>query len=133
MAKENTQSESKSAPHPPEELSKPVPSQNSVAEELTPVDIEVLPKSDIFGLPHRFNIMMILYNYERIGFTALRKTLNLTSGNLEHHMQKLIKLGWVHPFFVFSFRPLQYYKITKAGREEFKDHALKLRKILESL
>lgn len=94
---------------------------------------EILESSDIIKVPHRFNIMLLLYTHNKIGFTILRKLLHLTSGNLEHHLKVLKDTGWVKEKTIFSFRPLLVIEITETGRLSFQTQALKLKQLLDHI
>ena len=94
---------------------------------------EILESSDIIKVPHRFNIMLLLYTHRKIGFTILRKLLHLTSGNLEHHLKVLKDTGWVKEKTVFSFRPLLVIEITETGRISFRTRSLKLKQLLDHI
>lgn len=100
------------------------------SKEKTP---EILEKSDIIKVPHRFNIMLLLYTHNKIGFTVLRKLLHLTPGNLEHHLSVLKNNGWVKERTVFSFRPLLVIEITETGKISFQTQALKLKQLLDNI
>ncbi len=94
---------------------------------------ELLESSGIINVPHRFNIMLLLFIHNKIGFTDLRKFLQLTSGNLEHHLKVLKDKGWVKERTIFSFRPLLAIEITKTGRNSFQTEAMKLKQLLDHI
>ncbi len=94
---------------------------------------EILEKSDIIKVPHRFNIMLLLYTHTKIGFTILRKLLHLTAGNLEHHLSVLKDSGWIKERTIFSFRPLLVIEITETGRISFQTQAMKLKQLLDHI
>jgi len=75
--------------------------------------------------------MFLLYLHKRAGFTELQKLLQLTPGNLDHHVRKLEEIGYVKTRHVLDWRPLKIIEISKAGAYAFRDYAVNLRKLLE--
>jgi DNA-binding MarR family transcriptional regulator len=94
---------------------------------------EILDKGGIFSAQQRFTIMLLLYLHKRAGFTELQKLLQLTPGNLDHHIRKLEEIGYVKTRHVLDWRPLKVIEISKAGANAFKDYAINLRNILEQV
>ncbi len=94
---------------------------------------EILKKSDIIKVPHRFNIMLLLYTHNKIGFSILRNLLHLTAGNLDHHLKVLKDSGWIKERTIFSFRPLLVIEITEIGKINFQTQALKLKNLLDHI
>ena len=92
---------------------------------------EIFDKGSIFSAQQRFTIMLLLYLHKRAGFTELQKLLQLTPGNLDHHVRKLEEVGYVKTRHVLEWRPLKIIEISKAGANAFRDYAINLRKILE--
>lgn len=95
--------------------------------------LPLLVLNDLLKVPVRFNIMFLLYTYDRVGFTRLQRLLHSTPGNLDHHLKKLIEAGWIADTIVFSPRPLKLFKITPSGRMEFNDYVQHLHKIIQTL
>lgn len=95
--------------------------------------LPLLVLSDVLKAPLRFNIMFLLYNYDSLGFTRLQKLLHSTSGNLDHHLKKLIDTKWIKDTIFFSPRPLKVFKITELGKERFGEHVKNMQKIVEIL
>ena len=89
--------------------------------------------SGIFSEPHRLTIMLILYLHKRVKFKNMQKLLQITPGNLDHHVRKLEQDGYVKTRYVFSWRPLVAIEITKKGAKAFRDYAIRLRKLLEKV
>ena len=110
-----------------------IPFETELPELSNEKSHEILKSSDIIKVPHRFNIMLLLYSHNKIGFTVLRKLLHLTAGNLEHHLKVLKDNGWVKEKTVFSFRPLLVIGITETGRINFQTQALKLKQLLDHI
>lgn len=95
------------------------------------VDIKV--KKEIFSDQPRFTIMFLIYLNKTIGFTELQKLLNLTPGNLDHHIKMLEKAGCIITRKKFSWRPLNIVQITERGTELFSAYIIYLKKILEQV
>jgi DNA-binding MarR family transcriptional regulator len=94
---------------------------------------EIFNKDGIFSAQQRFTVMLLLYTHNRAGFTELQKLLQLTPGNLNHHVRKLEEVGYVRTRHVLDWRPLKVIEISKAGAQAFRDYALNLRKLLEQV
>ena len=95
--------------------------------------LEVFDIGGIFSAQQRFTIMLLLYLHKKAGFTELQKLLQLTPGNLDHHVRKLEEVGYVKTRHVLDWRPLKVIEISKAGAQAFKDYAINLRKLLEQV
>jgi len=95
--------------------------------------LEILEKEEIFSAPPRLTIMLMLYLHRKAGFTEIQKLLQLTPGNLDHHIRKLKQSGYVKTRKAFSWRPLTVIEITNEGANAFRDYAIKLRKLLEAV
>jgi DNA-binding MarR family transcriptional regulator len=94
---------------------------------------EILKEGELFQALPRLTIMLILYLHKKVGFTEIRKLLQLTPGNLDHHIQKLAKARYVKTRHTLSWRPLVVVEITNEGIVAFRDYATKLRKLLETI
>ena len=90
---------------------------------------EIHDKGGIFSAQQRFTIMLLLYLHKRAGFTEVQKLLQLTPGNLDHHVRKLEEVGYVRTRHVLDWRPLKVIEISKAGSQAFRDYAVNLRKL----
>ena len=110
-----------------------IPFETELPELTKDKSPKILESSDIIKVPHRFNIMLLLYTHNKIGFTALRKLLHLTAGNLEHHLKVLKDSGWIGERTIFSFRPLLSIEITEMGRISFQTQAMKLKQLLDHI
>lgn len=77
--------------------------------------------------------MLLLYLHKRVGFTELQKLLQLTPGNLDHHVRKLEEVGYVKTRHVLDWRPLKVIEISKVGAQSFRDYAVNLRILLEQV
>ncbi len=94
---------------------------------------EILEKADLFSALPRLTIMLLIYLHKNVGFTELQKLLQLTPGNLDHHVRKLEQAGYVKTRQIFSWRPLKVIEITNEGANTFRDYAIKLKKLLETV
>ena len=101
--------------------------------EIDAEPFHILDKGGIFSAQQRFTIMLLLYLHKRAGFTELQKLLQLTPGNLDHHVRKLEEAGFVKTRHVLDWRPLKVIEISKAGAQAFRDYALNLRQLLEQV
>ena len=94
---------------------------------------EIFDRGGIFSAQQRFTIMLLLYLHKRAGFTELQKLIQLTPGNLDHHVRKLEEVGYVKTRHVLDWRPLKVIEISKAGAQAFRDYAVNLRTLLEQV
>ena len=77
----------------------------------------------IFNSIVRVKILALLYGSEYCEFNYLKERLNLTDGNLEHHLKKLEKNGFVElKKSIVKGRIRTVVKITEKGRNEFKKY-----------
>lgn len=88
----------------------------------------------IIHQPVRLRIMAALCQLparHRIDFSTLKKTLDLTDGNLGAHLQTLEQAGYVEIEKVFQDRvPKTYVSPSEEGRKAFQAHVKALRSIL---
>ena len=102
-------------------------------EESEEGPLEFPDAGGVFSAQQRFTIMLLLYLHKRAGFTELQKLLGLTPGNLDHHVRRLEKAGYVKTRHVLDWRPLKVIEITRRGATEFREYALNLRQLLEQV
>jgi len=82
----------------------------------------------------RLGIMTILSAEDEAEFTALKKILNLSDGNLNAHLKVLEKNGYVTVVKEFvKNRPRTVYRVTGEGREAFEAYVGSLEKFLKSV
>jgi DNA-binding MarR family transcriptional regulator len=93
----------------------------------------ILRKNDEIAGQPRFSIMFLLYLHKGVGFTELQRLLELTPGNLDHHLKKLKKMGYISMRKAISWRPLTIVEITEEGINIFKNYVTALRTILQSI
>lgn len=97
-------------------------------------EVKLPPINDAFSFSIRFNIMLILLVHKKITFSKLQKLLNLSSGNLNHHLNKLLENNFISiNKMIFSTRPMNIIYITKKGEESFSDYLIKFKKILKDI
>ncbi len=94
-------------------------------------NIQEFKMGEILKEEVRFKIMFLLYNYPQMNFTEIRVLLNLTAGNLMHHLKKLVDIHWIKEKLVFIPRVLKFYKITILGEENFNHKIKKLKNLLD--
>ncbi len=93
----------------------------------------LLRKNDDIGRQPRFSIMFLLYLHKSVGFTELQRLLELTPGNLDHHLRKLKKMSYITIRKVISWRPLTIVEITGEGIIVFKKYIETLRIVLKTI
>ena len=113
--------------------SKESDNDKNIFDNESEISDSLLESNSLLNSSVRFNIMFLLFNYERLGFLALQRILRTTPGNLDHHMKKLIESEWVLDRINFSPRPLKIYVITEKGIKAFKQETKKMKELLDSL
>lgn len=91
---------------------------------------------EIIHQPVRLRLMaalMLLGPGDRVDFSRLKETLQVTDGNLGAHLLKLEEAGYVAVEKTFVGRkPKTYLSATDKGRGAFQDHVTALRSILDA-
>lgn len=86
----------------------------------------------IFASLPRFTIMLILHSNKKAKITDLAKTLNLTSGNLEHHIKILEEHKMIERRMqLFKKRVYTGVQITTKGKMTFSDYLILLKEIID--
>ncbi len=81
----------------------------------------------------RLGIMSVLMVNEKIEFSELKETLDLTDGNLASHIAALEKIKYVEVSKQFiGKKPNTTYFATEAGRKAFTDHLSALEALINS-
>lgn len=81
----------------------------------------------------RLGIAAILMVNDDVDFNSIKEQLSLTDGNLASHARALEELKYISCKKTFVGRkPKTVYKITKKGKEAFKEHILALENFLKS-
>ena len=84
--------------------------------------------------PTRLMIMTQLYVVESADFLFLQHQLQMTPGNLSSHLSKLEEAGYVEIVKEFIERkPHTALKLTKKGRDAFKEYRKNIKKVFEDL
>ncbi|WP_457612775.1 transcriptional regulator [Methanocaldococcus sp.] len=90
----------------------------------------------VFNSVVRVKILALLYGLEYCEFGYLKEKLNLTDGNLEHHLKKLEEIGFIETKkSLIKGKIKTIIKITEKGRTAFKNYIyeiLQLSKNMES-
>jgi len=95
-------------------------------------ELSFLMRNHILGAPARLGIMVYLLAKNKAFFTELLNVLKMTPGNLDSHLRKLRKAGYVDIVRVIGYdRPRVVVKITDKGRYETINYLSVLRRILE--
>lgn len=84
--------------------------------------------------PARYRIMAELYVVEEADVLFLRKKTGLTWGNISSHMSKLEAAGYIEVRKEFiEKKPRTTLKLTKEGREAFKEYHQKMKDMLDEV
>lgn len=84
--------------------------------------------------PTRLMIMSQLFVVESADFLFLQHQLQMTPGNLSSHLSKLEEAGYVEIIKEFIERkPHTALKLTKKGRDAFKEYRKNIKKVLEDM
>ena len=93
--------------------------------------LDLTKEEKIFHAQPRFSIVYLLFLKRKIGFIQLQTLMNMTPGNLDHHLKKLEENGIISTRRVISWRPLVMVQITPAGINAVRNYIVKLRALLE--
>jgi DNA-binding MarR family transcriptional regulator len=95
----------------------------------------ILPEDKLFTPSIRLTIMILLLTHKKINFTKLQKLLNLTPGNLDHHLKKLEKAGYVKVYKKLSHlrSPLTLIEVTSTGKLSFESYLKNFRDTLNKI
>ena len=95
----------------------------------------ILPEDKLFTPSIRLTIMILLLTHKKVNFTELQKLLNLTPGNLDHHLTKLEKAGYVKTYKKLSpwRSPLTLIELTSSGKQTFVSYLRNFRDILNKI
>ncbi len=93
------------------------------------------PNDKPFSTSIRLAIMILLFNHRKINFTELQKLLNLTPGNLDHHLKTLEKEEYIRRYKKLSAlrKPLTMIELTPEGKKDFERYLIDLRDLLDTL
>jgi DNA-binding MarR family transcriptional regulator len=94
-----------------------------------------MARDEVIHQPTRLQIMATLITLDpeaQIDFTKLQQLLELTSGNLSTHVQKLEAAGYVQVTKEFiKRRPKTWLAVTTDGVEAFREHVAFLEDIMK--
>jgi len=96
------------------------------------VDLKELTRKNVLGNPIRLGIMLYLLPRRRVLFKELLLLLDITPGNLDSHLRRLQREGYVEIKKILADRPRTLVKITDKGAEETKEYVKMLRNFLDS-
>jgi len=94
---------------------------------------DIILKKEVFSDQPRFTIMFLLYLNRKIGTVELQRLLELTPGNLDHHLKTLEKANLISIKKKITWRPLNVVIITTEGIEAFRNYALHLKELLKDI
>ena len=78
--------------------------------------------------------MLILYTHKKVLFNEFKDLLDITPGNLDHHLKKLEEVDYIRiKKRIFPSRPLNEISITNVGISAFKEYCSKFKSILREL
>lgn len=81
--------------------------------------------------PIRLAIISLLYSCEEADFTYIKNKIGATDGNLNNHLAKLEKQGWIEVKKSFvNKKPVTSQSITEAGRKAFLDYVQRLEQFI---
>lgn len=81
--------------------------------------------------PLRTQLVAFLAGAGEVTFSELKRKLDISDGNLDSHLKKLIDAGYVATRKeTGSGRPQSYYALTAAGREALHNYVAALQKLL---
>ncbi|MFX0211200.1 MAG: transcriptional regulator [Candidatus Hodarchaeota archaeon] len=109
---------------------------NEHQKEWTPSDkIKLIQTANhLLTSPVRFPIMLILYTHTKVTFSELQTLLQLTAGNLDHHLKKLEEANYVvRRKELFPKRTQTMIRITKKGNDSFREYSHRLRAVLNKI
>ncbi|MDF1539704.1 MAG: transcriptional regulator [Candidatus Thorarchaeota archaeon] len=87
----------------------------------------------VFHAQPRFSIVYLLFLKRKIGFKQLQQLLQMTPGNLDHHLKKLEEADLIKTRRTISWRPLVIIEITSDGVISFRNYIIKLKSLLENI
>ncbi|MCM2990169.1 transcriptional regulator [Bacillus safensis] len=87
--------------------------------------------NDLIHAKVRLGIMSLLMTYEECDFTFLKKTLEITDGNLGSHLLKLEEANYIEIKKTFvRKRPRTIVTVTEIGMHAYRDYIKSLESIL---
>ena len=81
----------------------------------------------------RLGLMSILSVNEWVSYKEIKNILDLTDGNLASHIYALEKINFIEIKKQFiGKKPLTTYRVTKIGKNAFKEHISGLEKLINN-
>ncbi|MEJ6753973.1 MAG: transcriptional regulator [Flavobacteriales bacterium] len=81
----------------------------------------------------RLGLMSILSVNEWVSYKEIKNILDLTDGNLASHIHALEKINFIEIKKQFiGKKPLTTYRVTKIGKNAFKEHISGLEKLINN-
>ena len=81
----------------------------------------------------RLGLMSILSVNEWVSYKEIKDILDLTDGNLASHIHALEKINFIEIKKQFiGKKPLTTYRVTKIGKNAFKEHISGLEKLINN-
>ena len=92
------------------------------------------PNDDIFTTSVRLTIMILLCNHKKAVFMDLQKLLQITPGNLDHHIRKLEEAKYVKTYKqIFPRRPLTIVEITELGKNSIREYIKSFQNVMNKI
>lgn len=92
----------------------------------------IVPKDHLLNSPIRLTIMMLLYVHKRINVRDLQKLLQVTPGNLDHHLKKLEAKNFLQKRRLISPTGITMYVLkSKVGDNFLLDYITSLKEVLD--
>lgn len=90
------------------------------------------PLNAILHQPVRTQLVAFLVTRGNATFKELKTTLNVTDGNLDSHIKKLLAANYIRARKVSGDgRPQTYYYLTKSGTKAFREYVKTLQVMLQ--
>ncbi|MCB2213528.1 transcriptional regulator [bacterium] len=104
------------------------------AKQTSPSPVEPAEIDPVIHQPARLLIVANLYVVEETDFVFLKRTTQLTDGNLSTHLMKLEEAGYIDVVKEFvDRRPRTSLRLTARGREAFETYRASLTSLLSAV
>lgn len=67
--------------------------------------------------PVRTRVVGLILTNQEISFSELKRSLQVTDGNLDAHLRKLTAAGYLHSRLVCADRPYTLYSLSRSGQK----------------
>lgn len=85
----------------------------------------------LFHQSVRTRLALLLYTSEP-SFTQLKSSLSVTDGNLDAHLRRFSRAGYLHSRMILQRRPHTVYQLSESGRHAFEGYVRSLRDIVSA-